>query len=149
MNIWAHSHLTRTNASTTTQNKLHLILLLDTLLISMMVRLKAHSPTGATGTVHRKSAPDSHSGKELVTASEDPLFVSGFVISLAKSSIFFQSPGRNPRKDCSQATGLAMTSLVPTKQTAKQTHSFFTRGEIELLLQLTYLRRQAYSGSLC
>lgn len=63
-----HEHMgsfisSRTNTSTTTQNKPHLILLQDNLLISMMVRLKAHSPTGDTGTVRHKSAPDSHSGR--------------------------------------------------------------------------------------
>lgn len=64
----------------------------------MMVRLKAHSPTGATGTVHCKSAPDSHSGKELVLANEDPLFVPGFVISLAKALYSCKALDRVPGK---------------------------------------------------
>lgn len=94
----AHSHLTRTNTSTTTQNKAHLILLQDDLLISMMVRVMDHSPTGATGTVHCKSAPNSHSRKDLVSANEDPVSVPDFVISLAKALHSSRALDRVPGK---------------------------------------------------
>lgn len=40
-------------------------------------------PAGATGTVYCKATADSHSAEELLSACEDPVFVPGFVISLA------------------------------------------------------------------
>lgn len=55
-------------------------------------------PTGATATGRNESAPDSHSGKELVIAKEDPLFVPGFVISLAKALCSCRALDRVPGK---------------------------------------------------
>lgn len=64
----------------------------------MTVRLKAHSPTCATGTGHCKSAPHSHNGKGFITASEDSLFVPVFAISLAKALYSCRALHRVPEK---------------------------------------------------
>lgn len=74
------------------------LLLQDDLLICMMVRPNAHGPTGATGTVHCKSAVGSHPAKELLSTNEEPLFVPGFVPSLAKAQYSHRALGRVPGK---------------------------------------------------
>lgn len=55
-------------------------------------------PTGATGTVCCKPTADSHSAEELPSACEDPLFVPGFVISLAGALYSCRALDRVPGK---------------------------------------------------